>query len=419
MITPTDYTTWADHHPEVAENFAAKPLPWPCQQITTDLAFCHQPTIVKGPDGALVTHGAEFGGTDTLLWRSIDGGLTWQQHASAPLMAPPAPEGVTQISEAALGVGATATGTLLIACRQFAGAGTGDIFRDPIHTDRTWIIRSVDGGRTWQNTGQLDPAPYDNIGGAKARIHRMCEGRLLYPINARPSARPGREVAEHEMRERALLFESSDDGATWHRIASLGEDTDESDLLELPSGRILASTRFQRRKLPEDPADLICPLFLDEEGRASLERHGDIDPYEVGNHSVIKNTCILHSDDGGATWSEPRLVTGWLQQTAGLVRLSDGTVVMPYGHKDEGHGQRFVLSYDEGETWSNAVFELNRFGMYAHSVALDDDTIVTVTETPRWHRPVRLHVLRWQVPPRNVVAERGFFRPRPVTPSST
>jgi hypothetical protein len=415
MTTLTQYTTWADHHPEVAANFARKPLAWPCDQITTDLSYCHQPTIVKSPDGALITHGTFPYGTDALLWHSTDGGRAWRQLARTPLLEPPLPPQMEHTILGSNGVGVTREGTLLIACRQICAANPiTDIFRDPTLLDRSWIIRSEDGGRTWRQTGLLDTAPYENGGGAVARIHQMRDGRLLYPLNVRPGARPGKPVPLSEMRERALVYESADDGATWRSIASLGEDTDESDLLELPSGRILCATRLQRKKLPQDPPSLICPEFLDEEGRVHLERHGDTDPYEVANHSIIKNTCVLHSDDGGVTWSEPRLVTGWVQQTAGLVRLRDGTIVMPYGHKDEGHGQRFVLSYDEGETWSNARFELNKFGMYAHSVVLDDDTIVTVTETPRWHKPVRLHVLRWRVPPREVVEEGGCFRPRPV-----
>jgi photosystem II stability/assembly factor-like uncharacterized protein len=132
---------------------------------------------------------------------------------------------------------------------------------------------------------------------------------------------------------------------------------------------------------------------------------------------VYKHTCISHSDDDGKTWSHPRLVTGFVQQTGCLARLSDGTIIMPFGHKDDTHGQRFVVSYDEGKTWSNAVFELNEFGLFASTVVLDDDTLVTAHETTRKNAPlgwIMLHVLRWKAPPRDVVEAHGFFEPGPA-----
>ena len=63
----------------------------------------------------------------------------------------------------------------------------------------------------------------------------------------------------------------------------------------------------------------------------------------------------------------PRLVTGLLQQSASLVRLSDGALVITFGRP----GQRFMLSYD-----------------------------------------VRLGVLRFKAPPREEAGRHGFFSPR-------
>ena len=212
----------------------------------------------------------------------------------------------------------------------------------------------------------------------------------------------------------AFLFTSTDDGRTWSRIGSLGKHSDESAFVELPSGRMLATTRYQRKKTGDDPEELATPYYLDpEHNRDQCEECRKYGPTGVGGHSVYKQTAVLHSDDGGKTWSPPRIVTGWLQQTGCLVRLSDGTIVLPYSHKDAGHGQRFIVSYDEGETWSRAIYELNDFGMYASSAALEDDTIVTVHDG--WSRtPNVLQVLRWKAPPREEVEKHGFFTPRPA-----
>ena len=77
--------------------------------------------------------------------------------------------------------------------------------------------------------------------------------------------------------------------------------------------------------------------------------------------------------------------------------------------------RHFVISYDEGQTWSNAIFELNDLGYYASTVVLDDDMLVTVHETSRKANPHKwgmLHVLRWKAPPRSEVEKHGFFEPR-------
>ena len=328
------------------------------------------------------------------------------------MMPPPVPKDMRS-STGDQGIGVTSKGTLLVTFRQFYHDHKGSCDQaDPSCHVKSWIIRSTDRGKTWHHTGMLDPAPYQNIGGAKARFHQMRDGRMLYPVNASSWSRPGKPLPKDERSERALLFESRDDGQSWHRLSSLGEHSDESDLLELPNGRILATTRYQRKKKSTDPADLITPYWLMADHPRDTCGECKEGPTAVGGHSVYKQSAILHSDDGGKTWSAPTVVTGWVQQTAGIVRLSDGTIAMPFGHKDEGNGQRFILSYDEGQSWSNAIFELNKFGMYAHSVILDDDTIVTVTEAPRWYKPVKLHVLRWKVPPRCVVEEQGFFVPK-------
>ena len=45
----------------------------------------------------------------------------------------------------------------------------------------------------------------------------------------------------------------------------------------------------------------------------------------------LNGSCLR---SGGRTWTIPKIVTGYLQQTGNLVRLEDGTVVLPFGHKN-------------------------------------------------------------------------------------
>jgi len=88
---------------------------------------------------------------------------------------------------------------------------------------------------------------------------------------------------------------------------------------------------------------------------------------------------------------------------------------MPVSHKDAGQGQRLMISYDDGATWSRTVYELHKGGMYASSVVLADDTIVTAHARGRnMGGRGTLDVLRWNVPPKKEVEKGGFFTPRPV-----
>ncbi|MAE63338.1 MAG: hypothetical protein CMJ18_03625 [Phycisphaeraceae bacterium] len=411
------HRTWADFHVEVAQNHRRRHLSWPSRQVLTDLAFCHQPTIVRSTvTGELYSHGAE-GRNDrpcALVWHSTDRGRSWSQLCRSPLLAPPMPPGARRSFCTYDGIGTTDRDTLLVSCRRHwdgRANGVDAVWQsDPTSRDQAWVIRSGDRGQTWERSAELDSGDYLNVGSDVARFCLLENGKLLLAQCAMPWSHTDDRRPDPPWRGEAYLFESRDDGRTWQRIGTMGLDTCECDLLELPSKRILATTRYQRKRIDGDPPDMVSNEWLEV-----MEGLHPGFPTEPEGYCFYKQTAVLHSDDGGRTWSTPRLVTGWLQQTACLVRLSDGTIVLPFSHKNDGHGQRFIISYDEGETWSNSIFELNGFGLYASSVALDDDTIVTVTETPRWHKPVQFHVLRWSVPPRKAVEEQGFFTPRPVS----
>jgi hypothetical protein len=395
MATATNTVTWADQHPEVAANNARPTIPWPCEKIETNLGSCHQPGIVKDDAGELYAEGVEG-----KIFHSADGGREWSRLCKVVPMFE-VPKGMKQITLSLNGLGVTASGGL-VGLWRCAYSASGEFFevQDPTLNDVLWITRSEDRGRTWSACPPFEPPPGETMVGGKMRIHRICDDRLMIPIVSAGQSRPGKPVTPEQQVFHGQVWVSADDGRTWSREGFLGDHCDESDLLQLPSGRVLASIRYQRKKLDTDPDNMVDPLG------GSAQR---------GGHSVYKNTAFAFSDDDGRSWSPPRIVSGFVQQTGCLVRLSDGTIVLPYSRKDGTHGQRFVVSYDEGRTWSNAIYELNDFGMFASTVALDDDTLVTVHETPRKvapHNRVMLHALRWKAPLRGEVEKHGFFEPR-------
>ena len=394
-------TTWADYHPEVARMFNQPKTPWPCEAIRTDLG-AQQPTVVLSDDGEL------FAVAHDKIAHSADQGRTWQGLCDVPVDES-VPAGMKMICWTPDGIGVTEKGTLLF-YYSIHYNDKGQLNPEvKIWTDQTYhiearIMRSSDHGQSWEGPISLDPSPFHCVGSDRARFVRLGGGVMAIALATQKQSRPGKPLEESERYFQAYIYISSDDGRTWQRSSSLGKYTCEADLLALPSGQILATARYQRVKLPSDPPELADTEYLST---------------EIGGHSVYKHTVLVQSDDAGKTWSQPRLVTAWYQQTACLVRLSDGTVVMPFGHKtsdEQGRrfGQRFMVSYDEGRSWSKTIYELHKGGLYASSVALPDDTIVTVHDNRKTEEGPGLAILRWQAPSREVVSKGGFFEPEEI-----
>ena len=401
-----DYVTWANSHPEVAEIFDSvfeyKKIDWPSEMIDTGVGPVNQPSITIGADQELFTVGK-----NGQVFHSENLGKTWSLLCQSPSLNPEVPGGFKKRSLGSGGIGVTARGTLLLAWNMdyndgHSGWSHGD---DSLHRVM-WMTRSEDRGKTWKATELLDPSPYDNIAD-QCTVIQLSDGRLMVALRVEACSRPGKPVSISEGIFRSFIYTSSDDGKTWSRFSKFTDHCPEPHLLEMPSGKIVAALRYQRAKLPEDQPKL-GGCFYHVPGQRNESITGGATA--VGR-IVFQNTAFTFSEDAGKTWATPRLVTGALAHTGCLVRLSDGTLVLTFGR----HGQRFMLSYDEGKTWSKAVYQLNGTGEYARSVALEDDTIITIHDNAG-EKVGRgpLIVLRWKAPPREDVEQHGFFTPREV-----
>ncbi len=402
--------TWSDFHPEVAEIFkGAYPLykkvwiDWPCEKIDTGLTPVGQPSIAKGPGQELFVAGRKG-----QVFHSVDLGKTWALLSTSPAFAPDLSKGMKMLRYGSRGIGATDKGTILVVWGASYSTKGGQPSDETFHRF-AGVTRSEDRGRTWESATPFDPAPYQNAGD-QATILALRDGRLMVPIRVRPGSRSGKPVSLSENIFRSFIYTSSDDGKTWPKFSRFTDHSPEPHLLELPSGKILAAVRYQRYKLPDEPQELATP-FLPSDWDEGLTS-----PTDIGQ-TLFQNTAFTISEDGGRTWATPRLITGTLQQTGSLVGLSDGTLVLIFGR----WGQRFMLSYDDGKTWSKAVYQLNATGEYARSVVLEDDTIITVHDNVGsdgsdevWSGRGTLIVLRWKAPPRKEVEKHGFFTPRDV-----
>ena len=137
-------------------------------------------------------------------------------------------------------------------------------------------------------------------------------GRLLYAGVAMWTA--GRRVG---------VWTSDDDGQTWNPLSEIparrGDDSrdyHELHAVEAADGRLIVHIR---------------------------------------NHNPVnsRETLQTHSDDGGRKWVQPYATDVW-GLPSHLLRLSDGRLLMSYGHRRAPMGNQVRVSSDNARNWSDA-----------------------------------------------------------------
>lgn len=172
-----------------------------------------------------------------------------------------------------------------------------------------YLMRSWDGGHTWQ--GPFTPPPLPGRGARDAygqplpvyNRGAMCQardGRLLWAVAYPKGA--GREAGSD-----VHLMMSQDGGRTWRYQCVIASDSratfNETSLCETPSGHIVAFLRT-----------------------AGLDDH----------------TVVARSRDGGRTF-EPWQDAGWKGHPHHAVRLEDNRVLLVYGYRHQPFGIRARL----------------------------------------------------------------------------
>ena len=115
---------------------------------------------------------------------------------------------------------------------------------------------------------------------------------------------------------------------------------------------------------------------------------------EPGYVFIDKNTILVYTrksdglylcktTDGGKSWTTPVMAMDDVVNTpVHILTTSEGVLVMTYGNRSEPFGLQAKLSYDKGETWSEAII-LTDDGFewdlgYSCTVELSDGTLYTV-----------------------------------------
>lgn len=317
------------------------------------------PTIVTASDGSLIVFAearkenrSDPGGgdIDLVFKRSSDQGKTWSA--------------VKVLDDPGEGWGASNptpvtdrdTGKVwLIYNRWEPGRGTENSVPGTDH-NQTWARHSSDNGRTWSDAIDLTRAARDyedwgaNFIGPGGAIQSR-GGRLIVP-----SARSADQyyltisIGEFEgqtSQMRAYALYSDDHGATWKRGTLVKAQTNENQLVELADGAILMDAR-----------------------------------QGAGTHR-----WLMHSKDGGQTWSDP--VAG---QTVTTICASIERYTLEAAGDDRnrllwtgprGPGRKHLVirtSEDEGQTFRDEQTIYGGLAAYSDITILKDKTVGVIWE---------------------------------------
>jgi len=265
---------------------------------------------------------------------SKDGGRTWAK----PWTAVDGPE-----DDRNPALGQLRDGTVLLAYAALSGYDDGGLklsaSRDDWNFDGVYLMRSKDKGQTWTKpersegihsfyAGRGQVSPY-------GKIIQLADGTVVMAVYFEFQGDRGNE---------SYIFRSRDGGRTWGEPSLLGRHFNETGLVSLGGGSLLAAMRSEK-----------------------------------GGH-----LSVTRSDDKGVTWGEPVQVTADLEHPADLIRLRNGSILMTYGERNPPRGARAVLSRDGGRTWDmDGKFILaddcpNTDCGYPSSVEMPDGRIVSL-----------------------------------------
>ncbi|MGH2560799.1 MAG: sialidase family protein [Thermomicrobiales bacterium] len=242
--------------------------------------------------------------------RSLDAGRTWS---------PSIVVADSDRDDRNPALGRAPSGALVLAYhRQGCYDETGLYRPDAFGNDRPIDImttRSVDAGLTW-----AQPVPLGDeslrTGSPFGKIVALADGTLLMAVykSTYRAADVGQPPAVRSMN--SYLIRSRDDGETWEDPSLIAEGFNETSLVVLPDGNVLAMLRG------------------DAPGQA------------------IWST---RSADGGDTWSSPVQVTGSMQHPADVVLLGDGSVLLTYGNRTPPFRVEGRVSRDGGQSWEDRL----------------------------------------------------------------
>jgi hypothetical protein len=307
---------------------------WPCQGVKAQekgLADSTQRLVVSGEgyfpvaqrlkDGriAVVLRGGakHVGITGRLdMVFSEDDGRTWGK----PVVVNDSP-----LDDRNPAFGQAANGDLVVAFWRTAKNSFKDYTANlPDQPDSTWVTRSADGGRTWSGAVEIDVHDI-GFGSPYGKMLTLADGTMRMNVYGHAI----RGAGEHPQPEldHSYLYRSIDGGHVWKRHGTMGKGFNETAMLDLAEGKILAAMRLAGDKA---------------------------------------NVWMTRSVDGGQTWAKPQELSTPAAHPADLTRLPDGRLLMVTGFRAGPFGLRGIIGDAEGHfLWKD------RFALIDDSTSAD------------------------------------------------
>ncbi|MDP7396420.1 MAG: sialidase family protein [Lentisphaeria bacterium] len=255
------------------------------------------------------------------------------------------------------------------------------------------LLRSVDGGKTWEHEGPLrdrdqDDKPYQYCFGLMTALR---DGSILLCDQRADRSDPDRLYVHPEHGGSLPLdffsMRSTDGGRHWSEplVANLPPLPEglvaiaSGPVLELADGRWMQLFETFNSYDNDQPFDVqTYVLFSSDEGRNWTDRttvldshaedrcylHGHVVPLPDGRlyglfwsgnielSEFYDLYSVISSDATGSEWGEPQ-ATGIPGQTSCPVVIADGLMAAIYSHREgtDQPGIKIVLSQDSGKTW--------------------------------------------------------------------
>ena len=257
-------------------------LTW--EEIGPNELYGKEMSLTAVPDGSLLlTVESKSFVKDTTqmnIYRSIDGGLSWQ---STLIDGPGVPRNIIVEPDGSL--------LMIRVLRGFYQKARYDEQGKSYEpSPNLQLLRSTDGGQSWTaSEGQVD---WDNTRFGEVSSARLPNGDLLASLRTMPPGARG-----HEGEQVTCITRSGDNGKTWSTPRAMTNTAEvQVVFLLLQDGRLLAT---------------------------------------YTNYHLPFGVCAIVSEDGGETWSNDRPIqlaisadcfTGW----ASTVQLPDGDLVTSY-----------------------------------------------------------------------------------------
>ena len=277
--------------------------------VAKDTLFPHALRLQDGRIAVVLRSPANHLGLDGRLDMifSADEGKTW----SKPSLIVDTP-----LDDRDPAIGQAKDGTLVIGYYRDANyneQGKYDRALDRPHD--TWVTLSSDGGKTWQQPLQIDISEI-GWGSPYGRILTLPDGAMLMPIyglEVRPAGQksPKRADGLPGDSNHSYLFRSNDNGRTWKLWSEIGDikhQVNETAVLRLPDGKIIAAARSRNREL-----------------------------------------LRTESTDEGRTWSKLRQIAPINVHPADLTLLPDGRVLLTASQRFKPFGVVGMLGDAQGE----------------------------------------------------------------------